>query len=1519
MFIANTNAQTIENSSPDNDYWAVNKCGYNAVARKFAVPFTTPSGVDIKITQVEVLQQNADFFGFYPFVRIETASGFFPSNIVVTNGTSNLGSCGTGAIKEWIPMTYSPGSQPILSANTTYFLVLAGDATSSLNYAHFRFNNIYENGLGGFDSRCSQTSACGSESWVEPVGYADDDLLFIITYETVAPSVHLTFNTCDTTFYDSGGPAGDYSDNENDTITFCSTNSSCIRAIIEYYDLEFNYDTLFIYDGNTITGTPIAALNYLSSYDNLNATGTSYFAQSGCITFHFVSDISTVKAGWEIRIDCPDNCVAPVCTGSEPANDDCSFSTPICNLNGLCGSTAGTIDHPEINTDPDDSTSLDIFCGIINNNTWLSFIADAPIAVLDVWVYNCGLDLYFNISGIQIQVYETDCNYGNFIAKSNCWSPVEEITGQIIATDLTPGNEYLIMMDGFADSECDFTFAASTGVIVADAGNDKTICEGESTSLTASGGISFLWSASPADASLSGQENNQTINVSPTETTTYTVTVTGDLNPNCPGTADVVVFVNAADASFTGLAPSYCEDDATVYPLTGYPVGGTFNPGNTFNPSVAGAGSHNITYTYEYSVVITFEDDFDPAPLPGWTHGVISGGEGDSWETGNPKGGNGQNSNPSSNPDPFIDHSSNTDNNVYGQGLGSGIGDGVGGHYDSSIEWLKSPAIDCSALSNTTLSFWRSANFEDIYDKSKVKISTDDITWIDLLEPLFPQDEEWVQRIINISDYADGESTVYISWLSYSDISQTYSGWNIDDVTITGVQQGGSCTSVDLQTTTVYPLPTSFFNVTSPPCFDSTAAITYTGSASAGAAYTWNFDGGTIVSGSEQGPYEIFWATSQDYNVSLQVTEYDCISALTTNIVTVPTQLSLTPSYTNSSCGNSDGSASVSVTGGTMPYSYFWTTSGTDSSITNISSGSYTVTVTDNNGCTESIIINITDEDGPSASITDSSNVSCYNECDGSATVTASGGTEPYTYDWSSGGNQLTENNLCAGIYTVAVTDSNSCIATASVTITEPEELTANITGADVLCNGGSDGTANLSVSGGTQDYSYLWNYGQTTQNLSNIAAGPYEVTVTDANSCTATASIIIYEPDELFLSGEAQDANCGSDDGSATVNVTGGTAPYSYLWSDDMNQTTQTATGLSYGDYTVTVTDNNGCFALLIVNVGNQGGGTANIAPFTNILCFGDANGEATVTMTGGTPDYTYIWSTGDTTVTGSTSNTISGLSSAPYYVTITDAKGCIATANVTITEPDELMANITGTDIQCYEGADGAANLTVSGGTPSYSYLWNYGQISQDLNNLAADTYEVTVTDANNCFTSASVIIAEPTEIVITYITTSTSCMGNNDGSITLMVDGGIPPYQYEWSTEPVQTDSVATQLTEGTYQVTVTDDNSCNAFKEFEVKGSAETCLEIPSAFTPNNDNINDKWEIRHIDLYQKVTIEIYNRWGVIIFEYNGTGAGYSNSQWDGTSKKGKELPFGSYVYIINLHNEIEAINGIVTIIR
>ena len=159
----------------------------------------------------------------------------------------------------------------------------------------------------------------------------------------------------------------------------------------------------------------------------------------------------------------------------------------------------------------------------------------------------------------------------------------------------------------------------------------------------------------------------------------------------------------------------------------------------------------------------------------------------------------------------------------------------------------------------------------------------------------------------------------------------------------------------------------------------------------------------------------------------------------------------------------------------------------------------------------------------------------------------------------------------------------------------------------------------------------------------------------------------------------------------------------------------------------------------------------------------------------------------------------------------------------------------------------------------------------------------------------------------------------MGNNDGSITLMVDGGIPPYQYEWNTEPVQTDSVATQLTEGTYQVTVTDDNSCNAFKEFEVKGSAETCLEIPSAFTPNNDNINDKWEIRHIDLYQKVTIEIYNRWGVIIFEYNGTGAGYRNSQWEGTSKKGKELPFGSYVYIINLHNEIEPINGIVTIIR
>jgi hypothetical protein len=278
--------------------------------------------------------------------------------------------------------------------------------------------------------------------------------------------------------------------------------------------------------------------------------------------------------------------------------------------------------------------------------------------------------------------------------------------------------------------------------------------------------------------------------------------------------------------------------------------------------------------------------------------------------------------------------------------------------------------------------------------------------------------------------------------------------------------------------------------------------------------------------------------------------------------------------------GGNDGEASVSVNGGTAPYTYLWSDGQTTATATGLTAGTYTVTVTDANDCSVSESITLTEPTELLAEVVAGS-IDCFGESDATATVTASGGTPPYTYLWDDPASQTTATatGLPAGTYQVTVTDSQGCIVVESITIVEPAALELTIDSDDVLCFGESTGSATANVSGGTPDYTYLWSDGQTTQIATGLAAGTYEVTVTDANGCEITESITITQPEEILLSTATTDANCSdSDDGTATVTATGGTAPYSYLWSD--GQTTQTAIGLAAGDYSVTVTDTNGCEA---------------------------------------------------------------------------------------------------------------------------------------------------------------------------------------------------------------------------------------------------------------------------------------------------------------------------------------------------
>ncbi|MBL0054306.1 MAG: SprB repeat-containing protein [Bacteroidetes bacterium] len=276
--------------------------------------------------------------------------------------------------------------------------------------------------------------------------------------------------------------------------------------------------------------------------------------------------------------------------------------------------------------------------------------------------------------------------------------------------------------------------------------------------------------------------------------------------------------------------------------------------------------------------------------------------------------------------------------------------------------------------------------------------------------------------------------------------------------------------------------------------------------------------------------------------------------------------------------GGNNGSATVTATGGTAPYTYLWSNGKTTAANNNIAAGTYTATVTDAKGCTATCAYTVTQPTQLVATCA-GTNVNCFGGNNGSATVTATGGTAPYTYLWSNGKTTAANNNIAAGTYTATVTDAKGCTATCAYTVTQPTQLVATCAGTNVNCFGGNNGSATVTATGGTAPYTYLWSNGKTTAANNNIAAGTYTATVTDAKGCTATCAYTVTQPTQLVATCAGTNVNCfGGNNGSATVTATGGTAPYTYLWSN--GKTTAANNNIAAGTYTATVTDAKGCTA---------------------------------------------------------------------------------------------------------------------------------------------------------------------------------------------------------------------------------------------------------------------------------------------------------------------------------------------------
>jgi len=477
--------------------------------------------------------------------------------------------------------------------------------------------------------------------------------------------------------------------------------------------------------------------------------------------------------------------------------------------------------------------------------------------------------------------------------------------------------------------------------------------------------------------------------------------------------------------------------------------------------------------------------------------------------------------------------------------------------------------------------------------------------------------------------------------------------------------------------------------------------------------------------------------------------------------------------------------------------------------------GTYTVRVTDANACTTTLPVTITQSAGAlTATAKTLSNVLCFGDASGSATVTPANGTAPYSYLWSNGATDQTVTNLTAGTYSVIVTDSNGCSVTVnSVIISGPvSALTASVTSStNPSCEGSTTGSATVSASGGTAPYSYLWSNGQITATANGLVAGTYLVTITDANGCTKQLSVLLADPTGVTAAISAStNVTChGGTNGTATVIATGGSGTYTYLWSVSAgSQTTPTATNLPAGQHTVTVTGSGGCTAQAMVTITQPDALNAVLVSQSNVLCKGGSNGTIVVDATGGVAPYVFT-STGGT-VSG---NTISGLvaSSTPYTITVKDANLCTATMTVTITEPaNALAASITAfTNVLCYGTATGSATVTATNGTAPYTYLWSNGATDQTASGLVAGTYSVTVTDKNGCSITLlnAVKITQPAgTITVNAGPDQTIC--STAATVALTGASATNALSYQWTTSGTGTFANPTSLTAATYTPSAAD---------------------------------------------------------------------------------------------------------------
>ncbi|MCB2197685.1 MAG: T9SS type B sorting domain-containing protein, partial [Bacteroidetes bacterium] len=687
------------------------------------------------------------------------------------------------------------------------------------------------------------------------------------------------------------------------------------------------------------------------------------------------------------------------------------------------------------------------------------------------------------------------------------------------------------------------------------------------------------------------------------------------------------------------------------------------------------------------------------------------------------------------------------------------------------------------------------------------------------------------------------------------------------------------------------------------------------------------------------GQYDYLWSTGETTDsigglngnyYYLTVTDWKGCYKDTTLLVDEPPQTSMDILAKHISCyGANDGELEVDAIGLT---NYEWSTGATSAKITNLHAGFYSVTAYNAEGCRSSQSQQVHEPDPLVIDSIVPGPISCAGDADGTIDLYISGGNtinyyqdipfeEPYDYSWSTtDGTGLTadiqnQTGLSGGTYYVTVSDWRNCMANDSATVNEPPIFESNIISTDVTCFGDNNGEIDLQVTGGnTEDpYTFVWTtpngsgLNESSEDQSGLTQGNYYVTIYDAKDCELQNSAIINEPPLLEATLSENDLKCfGINNGTAVVDITGGTGAYSIEWST--GSTEDSIYNLTAGNYSVTVIDANGCDTINNFQLSEPDEIESSIES-ENITCFGYSNGKIIITPTGGTIPYNYVWS--DASIAND--SIAENLGPGEYTISVIDNNNCEHTRDIELTQPDPLTADVEKSDISCYGEIDGYIVLNMFGGTPEYTYSWSNGLSEPSANMLSEGDYSITVTDIHDCLIDTTVHIEEPDELIINPVVIRPTCPDIENGSINLNISGGRTPYIVYWDNGSF--DENLSEIRSGIYDVLITDSSLCEMDTSFTVRSAHDFCIDVPTAFSPNDDNINDRWEIDMQGLYPYAEIEIFDRWGNRVFYSKG----YEESQyWDGTFN-GKKLPMDNYFYIIYLRNGSRRISGTVTLLR